>query len=77
MPKKTKKEKILTEKRKLTATSDQALFSYTYALSRHQKNLSTPTTHQLAYLRKDLIKTLIISTVFIAVEILLSIYAKK
>ncbi len=69
MPRKTKKEKLLSEKRKASEP-----FTYTYEVKETFYAAMKPQPHLTAYVRQDLIKTLILALLFIGFEVGLAIY---
>lgn len=75
MPKKTRKEKILADERKTQPTATPLLF--TYAHSTAAVSASNPNLSQSTYIKQDLLKTVLIGTLFIAFEILLAAFSGK
>lgn len=71
MPKKTRKEKIHADMHKLTTTLPP---SYTYVTKTvdHLPASDSPTASSV-YIRRDLLKTLTLGSLFIATEILLTL----
>lgn len=74
MPKKTRKEKIRADMHKQTIALPLA---FTYA-AKTQSNPLLPDSSvaSSAYIRRDLLKTLILGSMFIATEILLTLVLK-
>ncbi len=73
MPRKTRKEKEEAQKKKEMMSS--LVFSYS---SRPQmKTIETPENMQFTLIRKDIIKTVILGSLFIFFEIGLTLFSKK
>lgn len=71
MPKKTRKEKILAQKRQNNAF----VFSYTAQTTR--KTVSPVLTQEYNYIKKDIVKTVFLGGIFILGEVFLYLYSKQ
>lgn len=77
MPRKTRKQKFKADRIKNTTAADLVFAFKPSKTATLTKSSSSPTSHLYPYLRRDLIKTVIIGGAFISGEILLALFTKR